>query len=130
MPLSPKKNCEEYEDAWRRCVCKVYQKQSPKCQKNPKAKSCVNPYAVCSKSVKKQGSPQPCKKNYKGVDRSQFQNADLQSDYYYKGSESSPLGHGYCASFTKLGTIMPGKEKGSLWIVQKQGDARRWRRVE
>lgn len=138
MSSSKKKSpsCEGYEDSWRRCTCKVKSKQSKWClkhnspgSKDPKTgKRCVNAFAVCSASVGK-GKTTPCKRNYKGVDRSQFDNPDIRTDYYFKGTEPSPLGNGFCAALTKVGTVMPGNEPDSLWVVQTEKNSRRWRRL-
>lgn len=46
---------------------------------------------------------------------------------YYKGSEPSPKGLGYCARDFKLGTVKKGKD-GKKWIVKKNKTTgvRRW----
>lgn len=47
---------------------------------------------------------------------------------FYKGTEPSPKGFGYCASGAKVGTRKRGKD-GKMWYVKKMKQSRRWVRV-
>lgn len=44
---------------------------------------------------------------------------------YYKGTEPSPKGRGYCASGETIGTRKKGTD-GSMWIVKASGNTQRW----
>ena len=47
---------------------------------------------------------------------------------YFKGTEPSPKGLGYCAHCTPLNLIMKGKD-GNLWEIKKYTKGKRWVRV-
>ena len=47
---------------------------------------------------------------------------------YFKGTEPSPKGLGYCAHCTPLNVIMKGKD-GKLWENQKYSKGKRWVKV-
>lgn len=47
---------------------------------------------------------------------------------YYKGSEPSPKGKGWCAHAEKVGTKKRGNDK-NVWIVKKIGKTKRWVKV-
>tara|TARA_Y100000817_G_scaffold313866_2_gene311016 strand:+ start:134 stop:340 length:207 start_codon:yes stop_codon:yes gene_type:complete len=44
---------------------------------------------------------------------------------YFKGTEPSPKGLGYCAHCTPLNVIMKGKD-GKLWENKKFSKGKRW----
>ena len=47
---------------------------------------------------------------------------------YFKGTEPSPKGLGYCAHCSPLNLIMKGKD-GNLWEIKKYTKGKRWVRV-
>ena len=47
---------------------------------------------------------------------------------YFKGSEPSPKGLGYCAHCTPLNVTMKGKD-GNLWQNEKYSKGKRWIKV-